>query len=122
MANVAVKGFTVEANGGSIQGNFIVETQASEYVLIENKGCYFGDVEVTVPAGSTSPAGTLTSNVKIKIEATGKNMLYDGDKTLVENDKSSGLDTGTFQQGTVTTSVPITLVVTDAGQNIVDLA
>lgn len=111
--------YVIQANGGAIQspaGKFVIKTQADSNVLINGSPCYFGDVEVDVPSGSTLGGATLTSTVTIKITATGNNITTSKGKALLKGDKSSGADTGTFQAGQTSTTVPITLVITDAGQ------
>lgn len=112
--------YEIKANGGAIvppAGSSIsIKTQADSRVLINNKPCYFGDVEAVVPAGSTLSGATLVSAVTIKITASGNKVFTDKGNALLINDHSSGLDTGSFQSGSTTTSVPITLVITKAGQ------
>lgn len=115
---IVVKGCTILINGGVIQTPtpLTIDTDPDPDVTINNIDTYFGDVDVTVPQGASGSAGTLSKPVKIKITATGEGVETSLGKALVLNDQSSGEDTGTFVQGQTSTDVPLTLVITDAGQ------
>lgn len=115
---VAVLNCTILINGGVIQppGPLTVITPPDSNVSISGKNVYFGDVDVLVPAGTSGPAGVMSAPVTVKITATGMNVKTDNGPALLMGDKSSGADMGTFVQGTTSTSVPLLLMIADAGQ------
>ncbi len=115
---IAVQGCTILINEGAIQppAPLVPVTPPDSNILAGGKPCYFGNLQVTVPSGTSGPAGTLTASVTVTITATGTNVKDATGPAVLMGDKSSGTDTGSFQAGTVTTSVPLLLVITNAGQ------
>lgn len=116
---VCNKDYIVLINDGAVQsptGQFQIKTQPDDYVLINGNKCYFGDVEVDVPSGSSASEGTLSSTVTLTITASGENIVTSKGKALLKGDESSGLDTGTFVQGDTSTEVQLKAKVMYAGQ------
>ena len=115
---IAVQGCTIVINGGVISSPapLVPVTPPDSNILASNKPAYFGDIQVIVPSGTSGPAGSLSSPVTITITATGMNVKNASGPAVLMGDKSSGKDTGTFVQGNTFTSVPLTLMIQDAGQ------
>lgn len=127
MANIATVDLELDVqgtSGGTISsptGTFVIQTSPSSDVFINDSACYFGDIKVIIPSGSTSSLGTLTAPLTITVTASGSNAYTSSGNALLEGDSSSGLDSGTFQQGQSSTTDTITVTVKKAGQTDVDL-
>ena len=115
---IAVQGCTILINGGAIQppGPLIPVTPPDYNILAGGKACYFGDLQVIVPSGTSGPAGVMSAPVTVAITATGSNVKSSAGVAVQLGDKSSGTDVGSFVAGTVATSVPLLLIIMDAGQ------
>lgn len=115
---IAVQGCTILINGGAIQppGPLVPVTPPDSNILAGGKPCYFGNLQVIVPPMTSGPDGTLTAPVTVTITATGMNVKDATGPAVLMGDKSMGTDMGTFQAGTVSKSVPLLLMIADAGQ------
>lgn len=116
---VCNKDYIVLVNDGAVQsptGQFQIKTHPDDDVLVNDNKCYFGDVEVDIPSGSTASEGTLSSTVTVTITASGESIFTDKGNALLKGDKSSGLDKGTFMQGQTPTTLDLQAKITYAGQ------
>lgn len=115
---IAVQGCTILINGGVIQppGPLIPVTPPDSNILAGGMPCYFGDLQVIVPSGTSGPAGVMSAPVPVTIKATGMNVKNSTGVAVLMGDQSMGTDMGSFVAGTVTTSVPLLLTIMDAGQ------
>ncbi len=112
---LAVLGCTIEITSGQQAVAMVVKTQPSQKVSVGGKGVYFGDMEVMltgVTQGSlVCPEATLT------IKGTAAKVLNaDGDKAVQADDNATDKFTFTDSSSGATTSLPISIQITDAGQ------
>lgn len=135
MSELAVKGcsFKASSDAGMFAGNAKIDpsSQASNNVLVDNKGVYFTSIDTlvsgtltpsTVPAGTTG-VGTITDG-KVTINGTASNVLEDGNASAIalqKGDKGTATLTFTFKSTSTPPSdvplpFPVTVEITDAGQ------
>ena len=115
MSELAVQGCTIEITSGQKASLIQITTPPSAKVKAEGKGIYFGDIEVSLTAitqGSLScPSGTIT------ISGTASNVLNaNGDCAVQKNDTATDTFTFTDSSSGSTTDLPVTILITDAGQ------
>lgn len=114
---IAVQGFTIQINGGVIVSAvpLVPTTPPDSSILVNNKPAYFGDLSITV-AGTTGPAGTQVDPVNVTINATGTSVSNQTGAAVLLGDKNNIPVTANYSSGSTTTPVPLTLIITDAGQ------
>lgn len=115
MSELAVQGCTIQITSGQQASLIQITTPPSAKVKAEGKGVYFGDIEVSLTAitqGNLScPSGTIT------ISGTASNVLNaDGDCAVQKNDTATDTFTFTDSSSGSTTDLPVTVLITDAGQ------
>lgn len=115
---LCVQGMTIQSTTTGADPQVI--TPPDTNVSVDGSNAYFGDVDVLVPSGANQGGGTLTAPVTITLKATGTNVQTEKGNALLQG--ATGQSTGTFQVGNSATSMPIVLVVTDAGQSNVDVS
>lgn len=120
MKNIAVKGCTLELTpASSPEATVTIKTDPSKKVLAVGKGCYFGDLEISITGytggsidvtGSGSGNGTLSgSSTKYKIEGAAAVLEGDSVTITVNGQKTSG-------SSTIATTQDVTVKISDAGQ------
>lgn len=114
MSELAVLGCTVQITSGQTATSITITTSPSSDISINSKGVYFGDIDVTLIAvkqGSfVCPEATLT------IKGTASNVLSGSKKAVQKNDNATDTFTFTDPSTLVTTDLPVTIQITDAGQ------
>lgn len=116
MPLIAVEGCTITCSASSFQ----ITSQASTGVKIDGKGVYREKLSVLVPTGASQGGGTLIDPVTIDIEphmVTGSKV--DDKLPIAVGDTAT--KTGNFQVGQSTSSLPIVVVVSDAGQSAINV-
>ena len=115
MSELAVQGCEVKITSGQSCEVITITTSPSSDIFVGSKGVYFGDIDVSLSAitsGSlTCPSGTIT------IKGTNTDVFdSDGNKAVQKGD--SGTKTLTFTDSSTgaTSSIPVTIQITDAGQ------
>lgn len=122
MILASVEGSTVVTVAPISGGTVTIQTSASKKVLFGGKGVYSGDIKVLVAGTSfgsytqVDPT-TITISPKMvqKCKAEGKLILGVGDSGTTTSPVS-------FAQGQTTTTSTITIKISDAGQNKVQVA
>lgn len=114
MAELAVKGCTVSITSGQQAASIQIVTPASSDISVGSNGVYFGDISVSLSSitmGSLMcPSGTVT------IKGTASNVLSGSDKAVQKNDNGTETLTFTDSSSGATSSLPVTVQITDAGQ------
>lgn len=116
MPLIAVEGCTITCSASPFQ----ITSQASTGVKIDGKGVYREKLSVLVPTEASQGGGTLIDPVIIDIEPH----MVAGSKV---DDKlpiavgDTATKTGNFQIGQSTSSLPIVVVVSDAGQSAINV-
>lgn len=126
MGSVAIEGYVAiyaSADGSLMSAVMEIKTQPLNDIMVtagKIKGkVYGGNMIVTVKSG-TVDGWTLVSPVDITIVPTIiQNSKVDGFAPLTEGD--SGSNVGTFKMGDSTTTKTITLIISDSGQDKVDM-
>ena len=118
MSEVAVKGCTVEIKSGQEAGNINITTSPSSYDEVDDKGIYFGSIDVSLTnitqGNLLCPSGTITIN------GTASNVLDGGDnKAVQKGDSATKTLTFTDQTSGAPSDIPVTIEVTDANQSYV---
>lgn len=116
MGALAVLGCTITITSGQQAAATLVKTQPSQKVKVGGKGVYFGDMEVML-TGVTQ--GSLTcAEATLTIKGTaGKTLDVDsGDKAVQVNDTATDTFEFTDSSSGATTELPISIMITDAGQ------
>lgn len=115
MSELAVQGCQVSITSGQSAVSIQVTTQPSDKVFAENKGVYFGDIDVslvTITVGNLVCAGGT-----ITISGTADNVLNaDGYKAVQKGDSGSAELTFKDSSSGTETKLEVKIEVTDAGQ------
>ena len=116
MPLIAVEGCTISCSASPFQ----ITSKASTGVKIDGKGVYREKLSVLVPTGASQEGGTLIDSVTIDIEPH----IIVGTKV---DDKlpiavgDTATKTGTFQIGQSSSSLPIVVSVSAAGQSAINV-
>lgn len=116
MPLIAVEGCTISCSASPFQ----ITSKASTGVKIDGKGVYREKLSVLVPTGASQGGGTLIDSVTIDIEPhiiVGTKV--DGKTPIAVGDTAT--KTGEFQIGQSSSSLPIVVTVSDAGQSAVNV-
>ena len=110
---IVVEGATVTITSGL--GSAEIKSSADCNCKINDKGIYIGDIEVSIDgySGSGFTDGNGSGNISANSSA-----LFKGDKvTLIGATATFNVTAMTTSTPPTTTSVPCTVVITDAGQS-----
>lgn len=115
MSEVAVQGCTVSVTSGQSVTSIQITTSPSDKDFVDDKGIYFGDIDVsltTITSGSlVCASGTIT------IKGTASNVLdSNGNKAVQKNDSATKTLTFTNPSTGATSNIPVTIKITDTGQ------
>ena len=116
MPLIAVEGCTITCSASSFQ----ITSKASTGVKIDGKGVYREKLSISIPSGASQGGGTLIDPVTIDIEPH----IIVGTKV---DDKlpiavgDTATKTGTFQIGQSSSSLPIVVSVSAAGQSAINV-
>ena len=115
MGALAVLGCTITITSGQQAAATLVKTQPSQKVDVGGKGVYFGDMEVML-TGVTQ--GTLTcAEATLTIKGTASKVLdANSNKAVQVNDSATDTFEFTDSSSGVTSELPISIMITDAGQ------
>lgn len=120
MANVAVKGCTLEISSGGSGPAPTVDSSPSEDVLINDKGVFFKEIQFSVSGVTAGDIANADGEGSGTIKGTGANILdASGDKVVLEGDESVEITvngTKPSQTGSVPASGKIKVKVSSAGQ------
>lgn len=114
---VAVEGCTISAQPPITGGSFTIQTPASEKVKAGGKGVYSGNIAVLVAGtifGSYAQSAPVTINIQPSML---KNLKVDGNIALGLGDGGITTDPVKYVAGTTSTTSPITIKITNAGQS-----
>ena len=113
---VAVKGCTISALPPISGGVFTIQTPESKKVKAGGNGIYSGGMTVLV-SGTTFGSYAQSAPVTINIQPSMiKKLKVDGNIALGLGDEGTTIDPAKYVQGTTATTSPITIKITDAGQ------
>lgn len=115
MSELAVQGCTVAITSGQSASTIQITTSPSSDNFVNDKGIYFGDIDVsltTITSGSlVCASGTIT------IKGTASNILDSGgNKAVQKNDTATKTLTFTDSSTGATSDIPVTIKITDASQ------
>ncbi len=116
MPLIAVEGCTISCSASPFQ----ITSKASTGVKIDGKGVYREKLSISIPPGASQGGGTLIDPVTIDIEPH----IIVGTKV---DDKlpiavgDTATKTGTFQIGQSSSSLPIVVSVSAAGQSAINV-
>ena len=115
MAELAVLGCTIEITSGQEAAAIVVQSQPSSDNFVGTNGIYFGDMDVML-TGVTQ--GNLTcAEASLTIKGTASNILNGSDEKAVQkNDTATDTFEFTDSSSGVTSKLPVSIMVTDAGQ------
>lgn len=123
MIPISVKGLEITILPpviGSMDANITIETQPSENVEINGNGVYSGDLVIWV-SGTTLSGLDQVDPAKITIKPSViKEVEVDGNVVLGVGDNGQTDSPVTFVKGQTSSSSPIQVVITDAGQSEVE--
>ena len=117
MKNGAVVGCTVTLSPGT--GVAQITTQASLKVKADEKGVYFGPIDVSVSGYSDSTITVpLSGSGTITIQPSAQKVKVEGKSVILEGDSGSAMINGMEQQGTSQVAVQskVTAKIQVAGQ------
>lgn len=116
MPLIAVEGCTITCSASP----FLITSLASTSVKIDGKGVYREKLSISIPSGASQGGGTLIDPVTIDIEPhiiVGTKV--DGKLPIAVGDTATKI--ATFQIGQSSSSLPIVVTVSDAGQSAVNV-
>lgn len=114
MSDLAVKGCTVEITTGQTASSKIIVTQPSEDITVNDKGVYFGDIDVQLSA--ITHGAYVCETDTITISGTADGIRNDNDEKAVQKGDSGSKEvTLKNPQGSEIVEV-VTIKITDAGQ------
>lgn len=115
MKKVAVQGMTIApVETGIVIDGYVVATQPSTNVSVDQKGVYSGDIKVTVPAPTYG--AYVAPSTDFTLHPSSEFTDFDGKPCLLEGDTSDTL-TLTGYSGSSSTTFTLTLKVLAANQN-----
>lgn len=113
---LAVQGCTVKVTTAGMSCEAIaVTTPPSQEVLADGKGVYFGDIDVSLTA--ITSGSLVCASGTITITATGEDHTSHSKKAVLKGDKGTKTLTFTDSSTGAQSQLPVTIEVTDPGQN-----
>ncbi len=117
MSELAVNGCTISITSGQEASAKLITSQPSDKDFAENKGIYFGDMDVKLV--SVVQGAFVCEEASLTIKGTVSNILNGSDEKAVQKgDSASGTFTFKNPQGSTIESM-VRIEVTDAGQTTV---
>lgn len=115
MSEVAVQGCTVSITSGQSATTIQITTSPSNKDFVDDKGIYFGDIDVSLTA--ITSGSLVCASGTITIKGTASNVLdSNGNKAVQKNDSATKTLTFTDTSTQATSDIPVTIKITDAGQ------
>ena len=119
MSALAVLGCTIQITTSQVASSIQIKTSPSDKIIVNQKGVYFGDIDVQLtdiktgnlvcPSGTITISGTADNVLELNGESKEKAVQV-GDSG---NDTFEFTDTSTGQH----TPLPVGIMVVDAGQS-----
>lgn len=120
MANIAVKGCTLEISSGGSGPEPTVDSSPSDDVLVNGNGVFFDEIQFSVSGVTAGDIANADGKGSGTIKGTGDNILdASGDKAVLEGDESAEITvegTKPSQSGPTYASGKIKVKVSKAGQ------
>lgn len=115
MSELAIQGCQVSITSGQTASAINITTQPSSDVFVNNKGVYFGDINVSLTA--VTSGSYVCASATITISGTAGNILNsNGDKAVVKGDSGSKSLTFTNPSTSEQITATVRIEVTNAGQ------
>lgn len=120
MANIAVKGCTLEISSGGSGPEPTIDSSPSKDVLVNGNGVFFKEIEFSVSGVTAGDIANADGEGSGTIKGTGASFLdASGNKVVLEGDESAEITvkgTKPSQSGPVSASGKIKVKVSKAGQ------
>ena len=121
MALLAVKGCTLTPVAPYLGGIFTITSQPDTDVSVDNLGAYFKEIKFKVTGITCLPTLVQSSEVSGTISGTGSHLTNHGSNAVVMGDKVTITVSFTDSSTGATATLPVVIMITNAGQTSVDV-